>query len=69
MDPTDVLRNGRVSVSSETYAVCRTDEPHPSAFATVRDGPETTVVVETDAVDSHATRDGLREQVVERLRN
>lgn len=52
MDPSTFLQGGTVSVSTETYAVCRTEQPHPSAFATVRDGAETTVVIETDLVDA-----------------
>jgi hypothetical protein len=51
MHPTEFLQGGTVSVSAETYAVCRTDNPPPSAFATVQDGRETTVVVETAALD------------------
>lgn len=48
MEPSEFLQGGTVSVSTETYAVCRTDQPHPSAFATVRDGAETTVVIGID---------------------
>jgi hypothetical protein len=52
MDPTELLDGGTVSVSDETYAVCRTDRDHPAAFATVRAADETTVVVGADAVDA-----------------
>ena len=52
MEPSTFLQGGTVSVSTETYAVCRTDQPHPSAFASVQDGSETTVVVETDLLDT-----------------
>jgi len=51
MDPTEYLRGGAVSVSDETYAVCRTDRDHPDAFATVREAGETTVVVDQERVD------------------
>ncbi|OYR58026.1 ACT domain-containing protein [Halorubrum halodurans] len=54
MDPSEFLRDGTVSVSSETYAVCRTDHDHPDAFATVREAGETTVVVESDDVEAIA---------------
>ena len=52
MDPTDVLQDGVVRVSTETYAICRADRGHPNAFATVRDGTETTVVIDQTDVDS-----------------
>ena len=52
MDPADFLQDGTVSVSDETYAVCRTDQDHPRAFATVREETEITVVVEQDDVDT-----------------
>ena len=52
MDPSEFLEGGTVSVAAETYAVCRTTGEPPPAFATVRDGSETTVVVEAGAVDS-----------------
>jgi len=54
MDPAEFLRDGTVSVSTETYAVCRTDGDHPDAFATVREANETTVVVEQSRVDEVA---------------
>ncbi|WP_336325187.1 ACT domain-containing protein [Halovenus sp. HT40] len=46
MDPTQFLQDGAVRISNDTYAVCRTDYSHPTAFATVQDDTETTVVVE-----------------------
>ena len=52
MDPTDVLQDGVVRVSTETYAICRADRGHPNAFATVRDETETTVVIDQTDVDS-----------------
>ncbi|OYR40935.1 hypothetical protein DJ82_06500 [Halorubrum sp. Ib24] len=52
MDPTEFLDGGTVSVSDETYAVCRTDRDHSAAFATIREAGETTVVVEEDEVDA-----------------
>jgi hypothetical protein len=53
MDPTEFLDGGTVSVSDETYAVCRTDRDRPGvdAFATVREAGETTVVVDQDDLD------------------
>lgn len=50
MDPIDFLQSGTVSVSEDTYAVCRTDQSHPAAFATIHDETETTVVVEQEDV-------------------
>ncbi|MEA5389203.1 ACT domain-containing protein [Haloarculaceae archaeon H-GB11] len=52
MDPTQFLQGGSVTVSDETYAVCRTAESHPAAFATITDDTETTVVVEQDELDT-----------------
>jgi hypothetical protein len=46
MEPADYLDGGTVSVSTATYDVLRTDRADPSAFATVQDGTETTVVAE-----------------------
>ena len=63
MDPSEFLDGGAVGVSEETYAVCRTDGDHPSAFATVREADETTVVVdqsEVDAVDAAAVEPGWK---------
>ncbi|ELZ45972.1 hypothetical protein C464_11555 [Halorubrum coriense DSM 10284] len=54
MDPAEFLEDGTVSVSEETYAVCRTDGDRPDAFATVREANETTVVVEQGRVDAVA---------------
>jgi len=51
MNPSEFLDGGTVSVSDETYAVCRTDRDHPAAFATVREAGETTVVVEEGDLD------------------
>jgi hypothetical protein len=52
MDPTDFLQDCVVQISTDTYAVCRTDRGHPDAFATVRDETETTVVIAEHRVDS-----------------
>jgi hypothetical protein len=52
MGPAEFLQNGTVSVSDDTYAVCRTGDTHPGAFATIQDETETTVVVEQDDVDN-----------------
>lgn len=52
MEPTELLHGGAVGISDETYAICRATSDSPTAFATVRDDRETTVVVEDDAVDS-----------------
>ena len=63
MDPSEFLDGGAVGVSNETYAVCRTDGDHPSAFATVREADETTVVVEQSevgTVDAAAVEPGWK---------
>jgi hypothetical protein len=63
MDPSDVLEDGTVSVSAATYAICRATQPSASAFATVQDGAETTVVVEESelgAVDASAIERGWK---------
>jgi hypothetical protein len=52
MEASEFLEGGVVRVPGETYAVCRTDEDHPDAFATVRDATETTVVVAEDDIDT-----------------
>lgn len=52
MGPTEFLQDGTVSVSEETYAVCRAVDGHDTAFATVRDETETTVVVEQHNIDT-----------------
>lgn len=52
MDPTQFLQDGAVRISDDTYAVCRTDHGHPTAFATIRDDTETTVVVKEDEAAS-----------------
>lgn len=52
MDPTEFLQGSTVRISEETYAVCRTDHSPPTAFATIEDETETTVVVEHDDVGS-----------------
>jgi hypothetical protein len=52
MDPSEFLQGGEVRIPGKTYAVCRTEDGHPEAFATVRDESETTVVVPEDAVDA-----------------
>jgi len=63
MDPTEFLQNGTVSISDDTYAVCRTDQNHPGAFATIQDETETTVVLkqdDVDAVDASAVESGWK---------
>ena len=52
MDPNEFLQNGIVSISDDTYAVCRTSHTHPGAFATIQDETETTVVLNQDDVDT-----------------
>jgi hypothetical protein len=52
MDSTDFLQDSVVRILTETYAICRADRGHPNAFATVRDGTETTVVIDETDVDS-----------------
>ncbi|KAB1197997.1 MULTISPECIES: ACT domain-containing protein [Haloferax] len=51
MDPTEFLDGGTVTVSEETYTVYKTEHPESSAFATIRDENETTVVAEAGTVD------------------
>ena len=51
MEPTEFFEGGTVSVSEETYTVVKAKRPDPSAFATIRDGTETTVVAEAGTVD------------------
>ncbi|MBX0325491.1 ACT domain-containing protein [Halomicroarcula sp. F13] len=46
MDPSEVLDGATVVVADGVYAVCRTDDPDPDAFATIQDDSETTVVVD-----------------------
>lgn len=52
MDPREFLQGGTVWISDETYAVCQTDYSHPTAFATIQDETETTVVVDQNEVRS-----------------
>jgi len=52
MDPAQFLQGETVKISNATYAVCRTTQEHPTAFATIRDGTETTVVVDEDSIDT-----------------
>ncbi|ADE04683.1 ACT domain-containing protein [Haloferax volcanii] len=54
MDPSDFFEGGTVTVSAATYAVVKTERSDPDAFATIRDGTETTVVVEEGRVDEVA---------------
>lgn len=60
MDPMDLLRDATVEIADPTYAVCRTSDGHPDAFATVRDEDGTTVVV------TEATLDDIDAEAVER---
>lgn len=55
MNPRAFLDGGTVSVAEPTYAVCRTEEPVPEAFATIQAEGETTVVVEQGRVPATAT--------------
>lgn len=52
MDPTELLQDGTVSISEATYAVCRATQGHETAFATIQEETETTVVVAEDSVDT-----------------
>jgi hypothetical protein len=49
MNPQEFLDGGTVRVAEPTYAICRTDDPVPTAFATLNDDTETTVVVDEAA--------------------
>lgn len=51
MDPAQFLRGETVTISSQTYAVCRSSQTHPDAFATIQDEAETTVVISHDNLD------------------
>lgn len=51
MNPTDFLEDGTVTVSEATYTVYRTERPESSAFATIQDENETTVIAEAGTVD------------------
>lgn len=51
MDADDVLAEGSVTVRAGTYAVIKTRRPYPEAFATVDDGEEVTVIVESSDYD------------------
>jgi hypothetical protein len=57
MEPADVLEDAVVTVSDETYAVCRTETAPSTAFATIRTATETTVVVEETALDAFDATD------------
>jgi hypothetical protein len=50
VDATDHFENGTVTVAPEAYTVYKTDRAEPTAFATVQDDSETTVVAEAGAV-------------------
>ena len=50
MDVADLLEEGTVRVAPEAYTVFKTDRAEPTAFATVQDGTETTVVAEAGTV-------------------
>nr|WP_254279495.1 ACT domain-containing protein [Halomicroarcula marina] len=60
MDPDEFLADSTVTVSPERYAVVRTDREYPTAFATVRDQNETTVVVPEDNYDAADGEDAER---------
>ena len=51
MDPSDFLDGGTVTVAEETYTVYRTERPESSAFATIQDETETTVIAEEGTID------------------
>ncbi|MFC6825808.1 ACT domain-containing protein [Halopelagius fulvigenes] len=51
MELAEYFDGGTVSVSESRYAVLKATRDDPDAFASVRDGDETTVVVEQDAYD------------------
>lgn len=50
MELHEVLQDGTVRVSAETYTVCQAGESHSDVFATIQDDTETTVVIEESAV-------------------
>ena len=51
MEVDELLDGGSVTVRAETYAVVSARRPHPDAFATIDDGTELTVVVESGEYD------------------
>lgn len=63
MNADDVLADGSVTVRAGTYAVIKSRRPNPGAFATIDDGNEVTVIVESDEYepdDAIAVRDGWK---------
>ncbi len=46
MKPSDFLKNGRVYVWKERFAVIKAKKPYPNAFANITDKNETTVIIE-----------------------
>lgn len=65
MDADDVFTDGSVTVRTGTYAVVKARQPHQDAFASIDDGEEITVVVESsdydpDAADVIEVQDGWR---------
>ena len=51
MDTDDLLQAGSVTVRAGTYAVVKSRQPYPDAFACIDDGEEVTVIVESDEYD------------------
>lgn len=52
MNPDELLAEGSVTVRAGTYAVIKSRQPYPDAFATIDDGKEVTVIVESDEYDT-----------------
>ncbi|WP_410766435.1 ACT domain-containing protein [Haloferax sp. DFSO60] len=51
MNPRDFFEDGTVTISTTTYTVYKTKQPEETAFATIQDANETTVVAEDGTVD------------------
>jgi uncharacterized protein len=51
MDPNEFLKNGQVVISKETYAVIKAKHPDCSAFATIIDNKETTIIIDQTKVN------------------
>ena len=52
MDPRSYLKNGKVNVHPEIFAVVKARKPDPKAFANIVDRNETSVIIEQSLVNS-----------------
>lgn len=51
MKPEDYLKDGKVFVWHNTYAVLKSRRPYPDAFANIQDKKELTVIIKEDKVN------------------